>query len=415
MISAKNDFDGNVSSGPLEWSYMSTTQRKLSKSDSFPNLSPTSMLQISPIPNQTPSPIAPIAVVHVNKSIDAPSTSSNIANETLQRRYRATVQLLSESLEEASNMKSILELTADASVYEPILRNEVLCLAARLDGSTPEKAVEELSVELSQAIKIKSLLSEKIRLVEQLVELRSSLEESNRCRERLEGELRVSQELLAASHADNDKLSLELDTYRSERLASTVRTSCGTPPAARSKLRTRLFNFVDEEVPDITFAEVINDMGGENSHKFENPASETDGSVASDVILNRRQELDDLLGYLPEKSSALSLNDLSQLDDDDLATEDISLGGSSHSGSDVDDEDENYTSNASILSHGILGVAPPQKSVSPNHKPFSVTEDPRWTVEIGLSDGIVEIVQLAPDINPVVCYFSPLPLSKYSY
>jgi hypothetical protein len=107
------------------------------------------------------------------KPTEKPSTDQespqNQSYDNLYRKLKSTVQLLSESLEEQGNLKALLELTSNPSVYESILQSEVFHLSQMLNlndyNANNGKESLSLSEELIQNIKFRSLLLEREQLM----------------------------------------------------------------------------------------------------------------------------------------------------------------------------------------------------------------------------------------------------------
>ena len=113
--------------------------------------------------NNNPTPIT-----------DQESVASTQVYDHMYRKLRATVQLLSESLEEQGNLKALLELTFNPSVYEAALQSEILHLSQFIHPTSaneshlllvPDTGKVSMSAELLQNIKYRSLVLEREQLM----------------------------------------------------------------------------------------------------------------------------------------------------------------------------------------------------------------------------------------------------------
>lgn len=96
--------------------------------------------------------------------------SDNVELEALQKRYASTVRLLAESLEEQSNLRSVVELTSNPAEIDSILQNEDFRLAALgpfLSTNHSLTEEEEVSV-LLRSTKIRAIMIEKETLLQQV-------------------------------------------------------------------------------------------------------------------------------------------------------------------------------------------------------------------------------------------------------
>lgn len=88
--------------------------------------------------------------------------------EALKKRYASTVRLLAESLEEQSNLRAVMELTTNPGEIDSILQHDEFRLAALgPDLGAGVSEAEETSF-LLRSIKIRSILLEKERLLEEV-------------------------------------------------------------------------------------------------------------------------------------------------------------------------------------------------------------------------------------------------------
>lgn len=98
-----------------------------------------------------------------------------IDRDHIYRKFKATVKLLAESLEEQGNLRALMELTSNPSVYDSILQSEIFHLAQleyddfsnASGGSLP--TTNPLSPELLQNIKYRALWLEQDQLISQVM------------------------------------------------------------------------------------------------------------------------------------------------------------------------------------------------------------------------------------------------------
>jgi hypothetical protein len=102
-------------------------------------------------------------------SMDHDSNNSTTHNyDHLYRKLKSTVQLLSESLEEQGNLKALLELTSNPSVYDQVFQSEIFHLSQVLNLNQPPNSKDEplaISEDLLTNIKFRSLLLEREQLM----------------------------------------------------------------------------------------------------------------------------------------------------------------------------------------------------------------------------------------------------------
>jgi hypothetical protein len=106
------------------------------------------------------------------------TTQPSYHDNLVRNKLRSTVQLLSESLEEQANLKALLEISFNPSVYDVIVQSEIMHLShlfhpnkeAEVTSSAEKLTVSE---ELLANIKYRSLLLEKEHLMSKVGLLKS--------------------------------------------------------------------------------------------------------------------------------------------------------------------------------------------------------------------------------------------------
>lgn len=128
-----------------------------------------------------------LSLLHEERSKDSPSSShtkghadrANHTEESIHRRLQATVLLLSESLEEQGHLKALLELTSRPRMFDSLLQHL---------AHPPESLLHD--------VKMRALRQEKEKLLSQMIDMRTLLEEERTRCQTMETELRVTREML---------------------------------------------------------------------------------------------------------------------------------------------------------------------------------------------------------------------------
>lgn len=128
------------------------------------------------IVNEEPLQINTRSSILSEQLLSSPPTNATypVDRDHIYRKFKATVKLLSESLEEQSNLRALMELTSNPGVYDAILQSEIFHLAQleyddfsnASGGSVP--TTNPLSPELLQNIKYRALWLEQEQLISQV-------------------------------------------------------------------------------------------------------------------------------------------------------------------------------------------------------------------------------------------------------